>query len=56
MSLISEALMCKEVALGKPLNHEYEVDKGANCWLKNTTGDDGERSKISDCVVLALNE
>ena len=40
----------------KTLSHEYNVNKGANCWLKNMTGDYGERSSNIDDVVLRLDE
>lgn len=56
MSIIPGAPKRRAVALSKTLSHEYNVNKGANCWLKNMTGDDGERSSNIDDVVLRLDE
>jgi hypothetical protein len=56
MSMIPGAPKCRAVALGKALSHEYSVNKGANCWLKNMTGDNGEMSSNTDYVVLTLDD
>ncbi|KAH7392147.1 hypothetical protein DE146DRAFT_634318 [Phaeosphaeria sp. MPI-PUGE-AT-0046c] len=53
MSTIPGAPKCRAVAIGKTLSHEYNVNKGANCWLKNVTG---QMSSNTDYVVATLDE
>jgi hypothetical protein len=53
----SSGKKCKAVAIGADLEHAYEINKGANCWLKEaaaplTVYTPGEETKPAAIAVL----